>query len=260
MSVFQQMSLKRQGRKHKQFFEKMQLYPYPVQINGQTYFLINYLKAKATTGSAVISLDQESADEAKKAHRLLFPFYVLHEKINTEGRMRAGINIDFFRSPLELMDANKNASLKPGYDLIDSILELQLKYRKTYDNFQSLLKELESEERSLTDKDLQTAAESAAMLDVLQYQIVHTLGAGTKTLRNWIEAMKQADLWEKLTKAQQVFYQQMLQNEELMLKESKNMPVVKHENFDKMLKLNLDKMKSYKRKEQQEEEAALRHP
>lgn len=260
MSMVLKFALKKQARKHKQFFEKIQVFPYPAHVNKRKYYLINYIKSKTITGSAVVSPEEESSHEAKEAHRLLFPFYKLLEKINTEGRMRAGINIDFFRRPLELMIENWNSSMQPGYNLIDKILELQLKYRKSYDNFQTLLTELESEERTLTKEDLQKAEETAAMLDVLQYQIVHTLGAGTKTLRNWINVMKEADLWEKLTKAQQVFYQQMLQNEELMLQESRNMPVVKHENFDKMLKLNQDRLKGYKRKEQQEEEAALRYP
>lgn len=258
--MFEKFSIKRQARKYKYMLEKTHVYPYPAAVNNSKYYLIDYTKAKKVTGNAVITLDQEIAADAREAHRLLFPFYELTAKMRDEGRMRAGINIDFFRKPLELMDEHWQESLRPGYNLIQQTLTMQLTYRKTYDEFQSLLQELEDQRRSITSEDVTIAEESAAMLDVLQYQIVHSLGAGTSTLKNWIAEMKTHDLWEKLTKAQQVFYQQMLKNEELMLEESKNMPVVRHDNFDKMLKLNKEKMKSFKRKEQKEDEAALRHP
>lgn len=260
MALFENLSLKRQARKYKHMLEKTHVYPYPALIKENSYYLIDYTKAKRITGNAVISLNGEIAEDAREAHRLLFPFYELAAKIKDEGRMRAGINIDFFKKPLEVMEEKWDDSLKPGYDLINRTLTMQLKYRKTYDEFQSLLQELEDQRRPVTNEDLIRAEESAAMLDVLQYQIVHSLGAGTKILKEWIEAMRAKGIWETLTKAQQVFYQQMLKNEELMLEESKNMPVVKNDNFDKMLKLNIEKMKYYKRKEQKEDEKTLRHP
>ncbi|PTL37575.1 hypothetical protein C6Y45_15845 [Alkalicoccus saliphilus] len=254
------LTVKRKARRTRQWFEKVHVYPFPAEEGGEEYFLVDYIKARQVTGYAVISPGQEISKDALKAHQKLFLFYSLTSKIKEDGRMRAGINLDFFQAPLKLMGKEPAPALTEGYQTIETVLALQLKYRTAYENFQKHLAELESAKRPLTAADVQEAVETAAMLDVLQYEIIRTLSEKSALLDNWVEQMKTEKLWERLNKSQQVFYIQLLKNEELMKEESRRMTVVKNDNPDKMLQLNTDKMKTYKRKEQIEQEKALRQP
>ncbi|WP_147804012.1 hypothetical protein [Alkalicoccus halolimnae] len=260
MINFKKTTIKRKAKRRKNWIEKVLVYPYPVRIKEQDYYLVNYIKAKQITGSAVLSDGTENSADVHKAHEKLHLFYSLTEKIKTEGQMRAGVNIDFFRKPLNLIDEKPQPSLQKGYDSIKTVLNMQLKYKKTYDDFQYTLQYLEDNKQPITSTELDNAIETAAMLDVLQYEIVNTLAKDTPILREWIEEMKKAGLWDRLTKAQQVFYLQLLKNEELMKEESSKMPVVKHESFEKMIKFNKDRLKSFKRQEQQQEVKDLRQP
>lgn len=254
------LTVRRKARRTKQWFEKVHVYPFPVEEGGREYFLIDYIKARQVTGNAVISNEQEISRDAFRAHQKLFLFYSLSSKIKEEGRMRAGINTDFFRVPIKLMGDSPAPALKEGYETIETVLALQLKYRNTYNDFQKHLGKIEEEKRPLAEEDLQEAVKTAAMLDVIQFEIIRTLSENSALIEDWIEQMKDAGLWDELNKSQQVFYIQLLKNEELMKEESRRMTVVKHDNPDKMLQLNIDKMKSYKRKEQIEDEKALRQP
>ncbi|NJP38537.1 hypothetical protein [Alkalicoccus luteus] len=252
--------LKRKARRYKQTFEKVHLYPYPVRVAETDYYYIEYLRSKQPVGYAVFSRHEENTLDAAAAHKQLYPFYHAAGFIKEEARMRAGIQLDLFRKPLAVMEETDQPDLQPGYRLINHLLKVQLKYKQVYDEFQQVLAELEDSGRPIEPDDIEKAVQTAAELEVLQFDMVDSLSRETKTLREWIAIMNRLDLWEKLKRANQVFYQQLVQNESVMRDEAKKMQVVKHDRREKMIQQNADKLRSRMKRSFQDEEKELRYP
>ncbi|MFC4735008.1 hypothetical protein ACFO4L_00290 [Bacillus daqingensis] len=252
--------VKRKARRHKQTFEKIHLYPYPVRVAETDYYYIEYLRSKQPVGYAVISRHEENTLDAAAAHKQLHSFYHLAGFIKEEARMRAGIQLDLFRKPLGVMEEADRNDLQPGYRLINHLLKIQLKYKQVYDQFQNVLAELEDSGRPIEAEDIEAAIQSAAELEVLQFDMIDSLSRQTDTLRDWIALMNRHNLWDKLNRANQVFYQQLVQNESVMRDEAKKMQVVKHERREKMIQQNADKLRSRMKRSFQEEEKERRYP
>ncbi|UCZ53406.1 hypothetical protein LGQ02_00940 [Bacillus shivajii] len=249
--------VKKKAKRHKFWMEKVTVYPYSYEINGRRYFLVDFLKMRQPTGTAIFSDKEEVALDAKKAHQRLYQFYRLMEKIQEESRMRAAVDLDFFRTPLKLMDKKSSDKLHDGYELIKSLLSYQLTYKKTYENFWAHLQELKGKRRALTEEDWVFTVETAAKLETLQEQMTKVLAENIERIRTWKGAMKEEGHWDKMTSAEQVFYLQLLETEEVIKEQAKSM---KNFDYDRSLKENVAKLKLYKKKEQKEDERVLRNP
>ncbi|AOM84298.1 hypothetical protein [Salisediminibacterium beveridgei] len=249
--------VKRKARRYKRPFEKMYLYPQPVDIHGRNYYLMDYVRLKRPVGTAVFSDEEEAPNDVLKAHKTLFTFYRLVEKIREENRMKAKVDLAFFRVPLKKMDEAPHDRLSEGYALIDRLLTFQLKFRKVFEDFSAHYNILQEENRSLTEKDLTFAVESAADLEATQKVMLHELANGADVFREWRRAMEELGLWSKLNTNQQVFYQSFIENEASMKEEAKK---TKNSSYDQLLKKYTQEYKHYQREEQQNDFDALRYP
>lgn len=251
------LKVRRKARQHKFWLEKVSIYPYPYEVNGVQYFLVDYLKMRHPTGTAVFSNQDEVIQDAKRAHQRLYHIYRLMEKIQEESRMRAGVDLDFFRTPLKLMDKYPDEGLKDGYELIELLLSAQLTYRKTYEQFWVQMKQKKEKRQPLTEADWELTIETAAKLETLQNQMTKDIFDHIGRIRQWKEAMKEKGLWEKMTSAVQVFYLQLLENEDLMKEQVEKL---KNYSYERALNENRTQMKIYMKKEQIEDEKVLRYP
>ncbi|CAM3836315.1 hypothetical protein [Alkalicoccus chagannorensis] len=252
--------LRWKAKKYRIFVERIRIMPYPVTFEQQSYYLVHYQRWKNVTGRAVFSKEPEHEADARRAFDILYHFYSLMDKIQEDGRMRAGIQLDLFKKPMKKMEEHWHEDLADGHEFLETVLALQLKYRENYDEFQQLLEEMSRGSQSITADIVRRTEKTAAMQDVIQDEIMKKLGAESDRIRSWMKAMKTHGLWEKLTKSEQVFYQQLLHNEALMKEERKKMDVVRHGNYDKMIQLNLDRITEYKKQEKKEAAASLRYP
>ncbi|MDG5789860.1 hypothetical protein QA612_20600 [Evansella sp. AB-P1] len=249
--------VKRKAKRYKQWLEKVLVYPYPFEISGRSYFLVDYIKLKQATASGVFSDSEEVVQDAKKAHKYLYQFYRLYEKIRDEGQARAQVNFDFFRVPLAKMDENPNPKWDGAYTFIKNLLSYQLTFRKTYDDFWKHIRERKDENLPLTEEQLELAIYTAAKLDTIQLHVVYELSKRTHVLKEWKKEMEQTGLWKDLKREQQVFYTQLMENEEFLKEEAKK---VKSDNFDQALKINHKTMANYMLKEQKSDQEILRYP
>lgn len=249
--------VKRKARRYKRPFEKMYLYPLPVDIHGRHYYLMDYVRLKRQIASAVFSDEEEAPNDVKSAHKYLFTFYRLVEKIREENRMKAKVDLAFFRVPLKKMDEAPDDSLTEGYNLIDRLLTFQLKFRKVFEDFSAHYNSLQENGRALTEEDLAFAVESAADLEATQKVMLHELANGADVFREWRRAMDEKGLWVKLNTNQQVFYQSFIENEESMKEEAKK---TKNMTYEQLLKKYRQEYKHFQREEQQHDFDALRYP
>lgn len=251
--------VKHKAKRYKQWLEKVKVYPYPVEISGRNYYLIDYVKLKQPVASSIVSDEEEVLQDAMKAHQRLYLFYRILEKIRDEGRMRANVNFDFFRVPMAKMDDHQDTSYnwdKP-YAFIKRLLGYQLNYRKTYDDFWAHVEEKKEKNKPLTDESIELAIYTAAKLETIQYHVVLELSQNIDLLQNWRKQMEEAELWKQLKREQQVFYIQLMENGEVMKEEAKN---VKHAEFEQALKINQKQMAAFMKKEQKADESILRYP
>ncbi|ADU31034.1 hypothetical protein [Evansella cellulosilytica] len=250
-------SVKRKAKKYRYWLEKVSVYPYPFEVSGRNYYLVDYIKMHRPVGTAVFSDEEEVVSDAKKAHRQLFLFYRLYEKIRDEGKMRAQVNLDFFRVPIAKMDEHQNKKWGEGYSFIKKLLGYQLTYKKAYEDFWANMRKIKDESSSLKEDDLELAINTAATLATVQLHVVHELVRNMDVLKNWKKAMDSAGIWTQLKREQQVFYIELMKKNELMEEEAKK---IKSENFDRALKLNKEEMANYMKKEQKSDEGVLRYP
>ncbi|MBU9721492.1 MULTISPECIES: hypothetical protein [Bacillaceae] len=249
-------TVKRKARRYKKWLEKITIYPYPYEVSGRNYYLIDYVKLNQTIGGAIMSDQEEHHQDVKKAHRNLYLFYRLHEKI-LEGKVRASVKLEFFRIPLKRMDETPDPKWKAPYKVINRLLDLQLLYRKTYDDFWEHISEIKEKKLPLKDEELELAINTAAKLETIQYHVVCELANNMDVLKQWKQLMQEKKMWDEMKKEQQVFYTQLMQNEEFMMEEAKK---AKSDNFDKAFKLNKEAMTIYMSKEQKSDYEVLRYP
>ncbi|QKS70526.1 hypothetical protein FLK61_27635 [Paenalkalicoccus suaedae] len=252
-------AVKKKARRYKRSFEKIDVFPRPWIEHDKSYYLVDYVRLRKPIGSALFSDEEEVVVEAKAAYKGLYLFNRLAEKIQQDGHMRAQIDVTYFRAPLKMIDKHPHEDLAEGRALIESLLAYQLKYRETYRTFFASLKERAEAKKPISEKDIEEAVHTAALLDVLQYVMIKEIADNTKKIERFIEQMKKHELWESITKGQRVFYTQLIENETIMKEELSNMQIVKHENHEKMLKLNKEKLQYYKQKECKHAEKALRY-
>ncbi|MBU9713064.1 hypothetical protein [Evansella tamaricis] len=251
------LHIKKKAKKYKSWIEKVSIYPYPYEISGRNYYLVDYIRLNQPVASAVISDVEEVFHDAKKAHKYLYQFYRLSEKILEEGRMRAHVNLDFFRVPLAKMDDHPNPHWGDGYKFIKKLLGYQLTLRKTYEDFWDHIKDRKEKNLPLAEAELELAIYTAAKLETIQFHVVFELSRNMDVLLQWKEKMEETSLWKDLKREQQVFYTQLMQNDEFLKNEAKK---VKSENLDEALKINKKSMKYYMLKEQKSDEEILRFP
>ncbi|WP_181186107.1 hypothetical protein [Alkalicoccus urumqiensis] len=252
------MKLKWRARGARRMIEKVKVYPYPVQVQGTPYYLVEYIKFRQPQGRAVIGDPQTLAADVPRAHEILFHFYALSEKIQTDGRMRAAVQIDFFKKPLDLTEDNPHPDLQAGRKQLSKMLQLQLRYRRAYDRFQETLQQLEQSQEPITKQEMEQAEYTAGELEVLQYDLVRTIADNTEDLGGYIRAAEKHGHWEKLTKSQQVFLRQLIKNESLMKQEYQQMDVSRNGPLEERIDKQADKMRSYKHRDQKEEQKLLR--
>ncbi|MDQ0254729.1 hypothetical protein J2S74_002108 [Evansella vedderi] len=250
-------TVKRKAKRYKRWLEKVYVYPYPYEIAGRNYYLVDYVKLNQPIGSGIFSDTEEVTLDAQKAHRFLYQFYRLSEKIRDEGKMRANVNFDFFKVPLGKMDENPNPKWNEAYAFINDLLNYQLIYKKAYVDFWDHIKERNEKGLPLTEAELDLAIDTAAKLTTIQYHVVKELSRNTDLLNEWKKTMEEADLWKELKSDMKAFYTQLMQNEEVMKEEAKK---VKSDNYDQALKKNRIEMTSYMKKEQRLDEEILRYP
>lgn len=249
--------VKRKARRYKRPFEKLYLYPQPVDIHGRNYYLINYIRFRRNVGSAVFSDEEEAPNDVLKAHKLLFTFYGLVEKIREENRMKAKVDLAYFRVPLKKMDEKTHESLEEGYALIDRLLTFQLKFRKLFEDFSAHYNAIQEKDRPLTEEDVEIAVAAAADLEATQKVMLHELADGTEVFREWRQAMETQGLWSELNTNQQVFYKSFIENGEAMKEEAKK---TKQKTYEQLLKKYTQEYKHYQQEEQKSDYEALRYP
>ncbi|SER85728.1 hypothetical protein [Salipaludibacillus aurantiacus] len=255
-------TVRKRARKFKKLFEKISVNTLPWEINGTFYFLISYLKFSNLQGMAVLSDNkkEEAESDARKAHKPLFQFYRLMNHIHVTGKVRVSINDDFFTAPLALSEQVYSEALEEGHALIQSLYDKQTYFKNLYADFFAKLAELQKKGQPLTEEELELAIHTSASLEVLHYEIMRETAENTDCLNQWVKAMKEEELWDKLKQNHRVFYFQLLQNEENMRHELENLPVVKHKNPEKMLKLTKDKYRNFKDDIRKQELKDLRYP
>ncbi|ADH97905.1 hypothetical protein [Salisediminibacterium selenitireducens] len=249
--------VKRKGRRYKRPFEKMYLYPLPVDIHGRDYYLMDYVRMRRPVASAVFSDEEEAPNDVKRAHKFLYTFYRLVEHIQEDNQMKAKVDLAFFRVPLKKMDEAPHESLDEGYAYIDRLLTFQLKFRKIYEDFSGHYTAVQEKDRALTEEDLEIAVEAASDLDATQKVMLHELADGTGVLRTWRSAMEEQGLWTALTTNQQVFFQAFMENEAAMQEEAKK---TKHLTYEQLLKKNRQDFRQFRRQDQLNDFDVLRYP
>ncbi|MFA9557951.1 hypothetical protein ACERII_11645 [Evansella sp. AB-rgal1] len=250
--------VKRKARRYKRWLEKISVYPYPYVIAGLHYYLVDYVKLHKPIGSAIISTDGEEVEkDAKRAHQKLYQFYRLSEKIQEEGKLRAQVNLDLFRAPLAKMDEQPSPKWEEAYAFIKNFLGYQLTYRKTYEDFWQHIQKRSEDNLPITDEELKLAIYTAAKLQTTQEFILKGLADNAGVLKEWKKNMQEADLWKELKRDQQVFFTELMQNEEFMKNEAKK---IKSDNYEQALKMYKQDMESYMKKEQKLDEEILRYP
>lgn len=254
---FTPFKVRRKASRYKRLLEKLYIYPYPFEMSGENYFLVDYLKFRQVKGTAVISSELDRPEEAQKAFRYLYQFYRLSEKIQEEGKVRANVPLKFFQNPLQLMDENPNAKWEDAYAFIKDLLAYQLTYRKTYDDFWSYIEDLETNKKALSETELDLAIYTAAKLEALQQHMVYKISKNVIVIRKWMQTLKDEGLWDELKNDVKAFYTQLTQNEETMKAEARK---IKHEDFDIALKMMRTEMKHYMAREGKRNEEVLRYP
>lgn len=252
--------VRKRAKKYKNWFEKISVNPFPWMIQDRLYFLVTYIKSSEIKGVAILSDIDENPQHAKQAHHPLFLFYRLMNHIHMTGYLRSSIDPLYFKDPLQLSHERASTASLEGHALVQSLYEKQTQFKDVYDRFFTHLSSINRKKQPLLQPEIDLAIETSAMLEILHYEIVSDTAEGFDALKNWVDKMKNEELWDKLNQNQRVFYQQMIQNEESMQEELNSIPVVKHKNSDTMLKLTKEKYAKYKDDKRKEEVKTLRYP
>ncbi|WP_280770160.1 hypothetical protein [Salipaludibacillus daqingensis] len=252
--------VRKRAKKYRNWFEKISVNPFPWLIHDKNYFLITYTKSSHIQGVAILSDSKENPQHAKQAHQPLFLFYRLMNHIHMTGYMRSNIDLTYFKDPLKLSSEREITASQEGHDLVQTLLDKQSQFKGIYDHFFTHLSSLNKQQQPISQTELELAIETSSMLEILHYEIMSEMFEGFDALKIWFDTMKDEGLWEKLNQNQRVFFQQMIQNESNMEEELNNVPVVKHKNRDKMLKLTKEKYAKFKEDKRKEESKTLRYP
>lgn len=252
--------VRKRAKKYKNWFEKISVNPFPWMIHDRLYFLITYTKSSAIQGVAIISDIDENKQHAKQAHQPLFLFYRLMNHIHTTGYLRSNIDPKYFNDPLQLSLENESTASHEGHTLLQLLYDKQVQFKDVFDEFFTHLSSLNRQQQPISQLEIDLAIETSAKLELLNYDIILETAEGFDALKNWVLAMKDKGLWEKLNQNQRVFYQQMIQNEEGMLEELRSIPVVNQKNSEKMYKQTKEKYAKFKDDKRKQEAKTLRYP
>ncbi|PYZ92399.1 hypothetical protein CR194_16350 [Salipaludibacillus keqinensis] len=252
--------VRKKAKKHKKWFEKISVNPFPWEINERFYFLVAYMKSSYIQGEAIISDKDSLTQEAKKAHQPLFLFYRLMNHIHSTGQPRVSIHPSFFQAPLELSATKSAAALEEGQTLIQTLYDKQTEFKDVFEHFFSHLSRLQRQKRPISDEELDLAIHTSASLEIIQYEIMKETAENFEVLSAWIEEMKNQGLWDDMKQNHRVFFLEMARNEEKLRSALLAMPIVKHKNPEKMLKLTKEKYAKYKDEERKKDLNQLRYP
>lgn len=252
--------VRKRAKKYKNRFEKISVNPFPLVIQGKMYFLVTYTKSSTIQGVAILSDIDGNSQHAKQAHQPLFLFYRLMNHIHMTGYLRSSIDPKYFKDPLQFSHENESTGSLEGHALIQFLYDKQMKFKEIFDHFFTHLSSLNRQKQAISQQEVELAIETSAKLELLNYEIILATAEGFDNLIDWVNTMKDEEIWEKLNQNQRVFYLQMIQNEEGMQKELNSTPVVKHKNSDKMLKLTKEKYAKFKDDKRKQEAKTLRYP
>ncbi|PPA68656.1 hypothetical protein [Jeotgalibacillus proteolyticus] len=248
------------AKKYKKWREKIDVYPFPWVGSKDVYYNVVYKIKNDVKGVAVISKGEGSQSEFEDAFHHLFYFYGLLENIHASGSERARIAPEFYSEPLELMEKEQEEKLAPGKELISSLYQIQLDFTEAYEGFFDHLSHMREVTKKITTEDVEIARNASTRINLLQYLHIKEAVDHSATLNEWILNMKNLQLWDKLSKDQQIFYTNLAENKASLQASIDGLGIPQADTYEEMFKLSQEINLEKNEKEKQKQWNELRYP
>jgi hypothetical protein len=255
-----QMLLKK-VKKHKKWTEGMFVNPIYWMVNGKPYYMAGFTKNNAPVATAYLTLeDEEEREEALEAQRHLALFGDLSNNIFNVGLDFLKINAAYFTEPLSIPASLADDAALQGRDAFAELWKIQQKissmvkdYKNYYDNDVLVRKEI-------TQADVERTQETANLLNLYQFLNLEILLEKNSAIQAFASFLKGTEGWKHMGKESQKFVLGIGGNVESMRKSQTGLNVIPDSDFEKMKKLNYDKMVEDNKKIIEGQRQHIRYP
>lgn len=251
-------NIHKKAKAYKKFGEKIAIYPYPFEIDGENYYFVDYILMRKPMGSAVISIGEENDKKAREAYHHLYSFYGYSGILENEALARLQVDLNYLREPLEKMDAHSQVNWGKGYEFIRFMLDYQLLFKSIYHEFVEHINSHQiKQDHPLTKVEIDLAHETAAKLEAIKYHVMLELSENIDELKKWKKEMQKSGLWDKLKRHTENFYNQLIRSEDVTKEEAKK---AKSKDFEKAVELTKAKLERQLKNKLREDMATIRFP
>ncbi|SDG63678.1 hypothetical protein SAMN04487975_10138 [Planococcus glaciei] len=247
-------------KKQKKWIEGVFVNPVYWMVNGKPYYMAGFTKNNQSVATAYVTPGEENREEALEAQRHLALFGDLSINIFDIGTDYLKINAAYFTKPLSIPVSAADPAVHEGRDAFAELWKIQQNlsslikdYKNYYENDVLIRKEL-------TEEDVQKTLETANLLTLYQYLNLKILLEKNAEIQAFASFLKTTDSWNGLGQEPQKFVQGITGNTEKMQKNLSNLNVVPDADFEKMKKLNFDKMVADNQKIIENQRQHIRYP
>lgn len=247
-------------KKHKKWTEGIFVNPVYWMVNGKPYYMAGFTKNNASVATAYVTTGEENREEALEAQRHLALFGDLSSNIFNIGLDFLKIRAAYFTQPLSISVSTSDPAILAGREAFAELWQIQQKlsslikdYKNYYDNDVLIRK-------GIVETDVIKTQETANLLTLYQFLNLQTLLEKNAEIQAFASFLKTTEGWSGLEQETQKFIQGITSNTEKMRKSLNGLNVISDGDFEKMKKLNYDKMIDDNKKIIEGQQQFIRYP
>ncbi|MBM7581063.1 hypothetical protein [Jeotgalibacillus terrae] len=195
------------AKKYKKLFEKMAVNENPVEVNSKRYYQVVFSDRKGdTTGLAILSPEQEDAEEASEAYPLLANYNGLLVNIYEESVELTKVPDYYYTQPLEKMGNNPEPELEKAKEKIERLYEFHQNDKMYFKDFTRHI----ANATVISQRDIDVISKAAASIDLTHLYRLHIMSRDVQVFKDWKDQMIENGLWEQLLNQVRDFYNEII--------------------------------------------------
>lgn len=254
-----QMLLKK-VKKHKKWTEGVFVNPIYWMVNGKPYYMAGFTKNNASVATAYLTIGEESREEALEAQRHLPLFGDLSNNIFNIGMDFTKINSAYFTQPLSIAVSTSDADILAGREAYAELWQIQQKITSLVKDFKNYYDHDVLVRKEISEEDVGRVMKTANLLTLYQFVNLRIILEKNSEIKAFVSFLKNSGSWNELAKDTQKFVQGITDNTEKMRKSMAGLNVIPDDNFEKMEKLNYEKMIEENKKIIEGQRQYIRYP
>lgn len=247
-------------KKHKKWTEGVFVNPVYWMVNGKPYYMAGFTKNNASVATAYLTPGEENLEEALEAQRHLALFGDLSSNIFNIGMDFTKINAAYFTQPLSIAVSSPDPDVLTGREAFAELWQIQQKLSSLVMDYKNYYENDVLIRQGIVEEDVIKTQKTANLLTLYQFLNLRILLEKNSEIKAFASFLKNTESWNKLGKETQKFVQGITDNTEKMYKSMEGLNVISDADFDKMEKLNYDKMVGDNKKIIEGQRQYIRYP